>query len=262
MVGQCSGTLEEHIVKLKVFGQTDIGREREENEDAFRVDEEAGLYIVADGMGGLEQGALAAKYTVEGISEQVRETLTSARAINKQVMISDVLRKATKEVSSRLGHAVGNAAGSTVVVARVARGRAWVANLGDSPAYLWRRGSLKKLTRDHNLAALMVEMGKITPQQAKKHPMRHRLTGYVGMEGNVQVPTSVVTLEDKDRILLCTDGLTGMVEEKAMARVLRKETSVEEAVSKLVAMANEVGGHDNITVLLIEVRTGRRMVAK
>ena len=238
-------------MKVRASGITDIGKSREENQDTLLIDEMAGLFIVADGMGGMEQGALAAQFAVQEIAEQLKRSVAAPGG--GRVATTELLRQTLESVSGRLRKAVGDAAGSTVVLAKVYGRKAYVANLGDSSAYLFRQGSLTKLSRDQSLAGLMVEMGKITPEQARKHPMRHRLAAYLGMEGAVTVHINEIDLKSDDRILLCTDGLTGMVEDEAIAEILAKEHNTADAAKRLVAAANEAGGHDNVTVVLLDV---------
>ena len=248
-------------MKVRVSSLSDIGRSREENQDTLLVDEQACLFIVADGMGGLEGGTLAARYAVKEIAEQFRNAMSGYQH-HKSTEITGVLQDAIEAANVRLRESVGNAAGSTVVLAYLTGRKAYVAGLGDSPAYLLRDGSLRRLTKLQNLAELMLETGKITPEQARTHPMRHRLTAYLGMEGKTPATITQVSLRHGDRLLLCTDGLTTMVEERAIAATLAGETDTEAAVTRLVAMANQAGGLDNITVLLLDIEKSRGRVSR
>lgn len=124
--------------------------------------------------------------------------------------------------------------------------------MGDSRAYLFRKGKLKQVTKDHNIASLLMNMGKITAEQARTHPMRHRLTAYMGMQGNAIPEIKTITLAAGDILLLCTDGLNGMMTDQEITDLLRRRRSLKFTLRSLIDRANEAGGHDNITGLLIK----------
>jgi serine/threonine protein phosphatase PrpC len=231
-------------------GLSDIGKEREENQDAFHIDEKSGFFIVVDGMGGMQEGALAAKYVVEGLPAVIRKR-TNQRASASADSIINNIKASVAEVSSYLREKVGNNTGATFVSALIKGKRAYISHLGDSRAYLFRNGDIKQLTKDHNIASLFVDMGKITVEQARVHPMRHRLTAYIGMQGDAIPEIKPVTLIAGDLLLLCTDGLSGMISDQEITDLLSKKRSLKFILRTLIAMANEAGGHDNITAVLI-----------
>lgn len=123
-----------------------------------------------------------------------------------------------------------------------------VANLGDSPAYLLRGGDLVKLTREHNFANLLIEAGKLDPKEAKNHPGTDQLTAYIGMKEHLPVQVSEFEPKTGDRLLLCSDGLTNMLEEKKITSILKAEHDLTQAARQLVHLANDAGGHDTITL--------------
>lgn len=231
-------------------GLSDIGKDREENQDAFHIDEKSGFFIVVDGMGGMQEGALAAKYVVEGLPAVLMERISQQATAQSDSIISN-MKESVAEVSSYLREKVGNNTGATFVSALVKGKKAYIAHLGDSRAYLLRDGNIKQLTKDHNFASLLVDMGKINAEQARIHPMRHRLTAYVGMQGKAISEVKPVTMVSGDLLLLCTDGLSGMLPDQEISDLLSSKRSLKFILSKLIARANEAGGHDNITAVLI-----------
>jgi PPM family protein phosphatase len=234
------------------FGLTDIGKMREENQDDFHIDQEHGLFIVADGMGGLQESTLAAKYVTKGFSKLLQRKLKS-QPKKKAENITLAIRQIVDKLSSSLRERQGKNTGATLVSILIDGEYAYVTNLGDSRAYLLRNGILQRLTTDHNVAALLVDMNKITQEEARTHPMRHRLTAYVGMEGKVTPEVKQITLRVFDRLLLCTDGLTGMLPENEIQKVLNEEKNQKLSLEKLIAQANAAGGYDNITAILIDI---------
>jgi len=143
--------------------------------------------------------------------------------------------------------------GATVALALLAGRHAHIAHLGDSRAYLFRRGRLQQLTADHTVTAALLHLGEIEEKDALGHPARHRLTRYVGMEGEALPDLRVVELRVGDRLLLCSDGLTGMVPDRHIAQVLRRQRTPEEACEALVAAANAAGGRDNVSAIVIDI---------
>jgi PPM family protein phosphatase len=236
------------------FGWSDPGRVREENQDAFLIDENLGLYIVADGLGGLQDGACASRYVVSALVKIIAGSL-SATLEGQQVDIDEMLRNAIYEVNTALSQATGGLSGSTVVLAYIEENKAHMLNAGDSPAYLYRNGALQCLTREHNVAGILVEQGKITAAEAREHPLRHQLTSYMGLKKGMILHENTITLESGDLILLCSDGLSSMISEKEISKIIMdNELRTEDMVEELISSANEAGGTDNITVLVISVK--------
>lgn len=234
------------------YGFTDIGKVRVENQDAFYIDEKENIYVIADGMGGLQNGSLASRYVIEELPSLLKEKIKYLEKRDKN-NISILLKKEVSDLSNALWQKLGTNSGTTVVLVILQENNAFITHLGDSRAYLLKDNTLQRLTNDHNVANLLVENGSINPEDARVHPMKHMLTNYVGMKGGESPEVRIVSIEPGNRILLCTDGLTGMLPEKEIEGILRVEQNKKIAVKKLIDGANEAGGHDNITALLIDV---------
>jgi len=241
-------------------GLSDVGRVRQKNEDRWFAESQQGLFLVADGVGGAAAGGLAAQVVVEVLPpllrkklqgiEQLEDPLATERIVEALAELSDRLRK---ESVGRPGMA---GTGSTVVLALV-RGRvAIVAHMGDSRAYLVRRGQLEQLTKDHSLVQLLIDCGEIEPEQAATHPASGQLTRFVGMPDEALPEARLVELLPGDRLLLCSDGLTGMLDDRRLAAILKRNLRAEEACRHLVAAANEAGGKDNVTVVIVAFSNG------
>jgi protein phosphatase len=235
---------------------SDIGRLRQENEDTFIVEPEAGLFLVSDGMGGHKGGALAANIVAQDLSAMIETRLhelksTSPRAIRAlfKRTIVEQSQQLQMEADSESGY---KGMGATLVMALIQKGRAFIANLGDSRIYRLRRGQLKQLTKDHSVVSELVSEGKIEPHEAENHAAAGQITHYVGMDERVAPHIRSFALQRGDRLLLCTDGLTDMVGDKDIERILRTQTKSEAACEVLVNAANAAGGQDNITVVVVD----------
>lgn len=238
-------------------GFSDIGRVREENQDRFFIDREAGLFVVSDGMGGEPAGARAAEMVV-GLLPPLLETrtkgiedLTDPRATEETLAaISELSAKVREEGAGKPGlHGMG----ATVVVAMIRHAQVLVAHLGDSRAYLMRRGALKQLTTDHSLAQLLVESGGIRPEEAITHPARHQLTRSMGMGGEALPEACSLALSPGDRLLLCTDGLSGMVDKEGLVAILQQKQPPDIACKRLIDAANAAGARDNVSAIVVDV---------
>lgn len=230
-------------MKFDAAVATDIGRVREGNEDAFLM--ESPLFAVADGMGGHLGGEVASQLALETLDVLFR---------HKRGTLADGVREANRAVferSTRDAEVAGM--GTTLTAAIAAGGQLRLAHVGDSRAYLLRDGELAMLTEDHTLVNKMVQTGEITRDEADVHPQRSVITRALGTEPDVQVDEAVIDLHGGDRVLLCTDGLTGMVTEDRIREILTETTGPRDAVDGLVRTALAEGGVDNVTVLLIDV---------
>ncbi|MBI4676373.1 MAG: serine/threonine-protein phosphatase [Elusimicrobia bacterium] len=241
-----------------VCALSDVGLRRAENQDAWFADQDQGLFLVADGMGGQNAGVVASKAAADILPKLLLERLAALeRPLEKAV--EDAIREAVADFSAGLGERAGRdprlqGTGTTVVLALV-RGRcAYVANLGDSRAYLMKGNGLRRLTEDHSVAALMLRLGKITVEEARTHPGRNTLTRHAGMEGKAQADVRMLHLKGACRMLLCTDGLTGMLADERIREVLSAERDGEAACRRLVDEANEAGGADNVTAMVVDLR--------
>jgi protein phosphatase len=236
--------------------ETHPGKVRQENQDSFFADPEPALFVVSDGMGGHRGGALASGIVVEDLPVMIENALDrlrvgATRTIRSLLerIIAEQSRQLQLEGTSESGY---KDMGATLVVALLRNSRCFVANVGDSRAYRLRGGRLVQLTRDHSVVSELIKTGRIEPEEALDHTDSGQLTRYVGMEEKAHSHVRSFALKKGDRILLCTDGLTDMVDEQTIAAILRAERNPEAACKCLVAAANRAGGHDNITALMID----------
>lgn len=236
-------------------GTSHVGRVRSKNQDNYLVSPEQGLFIVSDGMGGHQAGEVAAKVVVSVLPDMLVQRLALQSSLRSRV-VELVMREAILELSQRLrsestGHINLHGMGATLALAWLNRGRAHLAYMGDSRIYLLRQDTLTQLSEDHSLVALLLKHGEITPEEAKEHPARGRLSRYVGMEGEVYPDVQTVDLARGDRLLLCSDGLTGMLDDRQITQILQSTFDPQSACQALVQAANEAGGKDNITVVIV-----------
>lgn len=232
---------------------SDRGPVRASNEDRLFTDSDRGIYIVADGMGGLPGGAIAAQLVVDRLPELVIRGLDGGDRLVGELAVQAVCR-AVVELSAMVRHGdIGPCGmGATLVLACIRGSDALIASLGDSRAYLLRERRLRRLTTDHSLAELLVQSGDLTEEEAAAHPARTRLTRYVGMREPVSPEARIVPLVPGDRLLLCCDGLTSAVGDYQIAAVLQEEPDATAVCQQLVAAANAARGTDNITLITID----------
>jgi protein phosphatase len=246
---------------VRYAGLTDPGRVRQRNEDNWTVDPDQGLFIVADGMGGEFCGALASKAVVATLPGLVRQHLGLINGLSgssaKRRMARAIAALSTQLYEQTQNEPGLTGMGSTVVCALVRGDRLLVAHMGDSRAYRLRAGRLKRLTKDHSLVELLLRSGDITPEEAATHPARGRLTRNVGMEGEPLPQTCLVKFKPGELLLLCSDGLTAMLDDPTIQSILNEPASLEKQCQRLKNAANQVGGKDNITVVLVALKGGR-----
>src|SRR3954449_10872359 len=234
---------------LKVVEQTfrtDKGRQRDANEDSYLA--ESPVFAVADGMGGAQAGEVASRLAAESFDAIQRGTESPEaylRAIAKTANAR--IHRLAEADTSRSGM------GTTFTAALVEGDEVGFAHVGDSRAYLWRDGELKLLTSDHSLVEELRRQGRLTDEQAEDHPQRSIITRALGPERDVDVDTMTYRARPGDIYLLCSDGLTTMIKEDRIAAILAESQALSDAVDRLVAVANEAGGRDNITVVAFRV---------
>jgi serine/threonine protein phosphatase PrpC len=229
-------------VKIEVGSATDIGRVRERNEDSVLVSPP--LYVVADGMGGHRGGQVASQVALEAMEGLATEGRGS---------LADHVRRANRAVWDRsVEDERLSGMGTTLTAAQIDGASALIAHVGDSRAYLLHGGSLQQLTTDHTLVARMVKSGEITEAEAEVHPHKNVLTRALGTDEEVEVDEDSIALVDGDRLLLCSDGLTGMVTEDQIQAILENSDQPQQAADRLVKAANRAGGIDNITVVVLD----------
>jgi len=225
--------------------QSDVGRVRQINEDTVLV--APPLFIVADGMGGHEAGEVASSIAVKTIREYTPhqpDTAALARAI----------KRANKAIRDAVAQGIGRPGMGTTCTALVLDdGQAALAQVGDSRAYLLRDGELKQITADHSIVGAMVRSGSLTPAEARRHPQRNVITRALGSEDSIKIDTYLIPVRKGDRLLLCSDGLTSHVDDAHLQQILSTTEQPPDATQALVDAANEAGGSDNISCIVIDV---------
>jgi len=252
------------LFTIRACGQTDVGQRRDHNEDSFLVDEPLGLFVVADGMGGHAGGGTASRLAVETIREQIQQARqegperfgTPGGIEDSQV--PDLLREAVEAACTRIfetaqGDPELAGMGTTVTAALVDGRTAFVAHVGDSRCYLLRDARIYQVSEDHSLVNEQLKAGAISPDEARHSRFKNIITRSVGFEQQVQVDLMGVELEAGDALLLCCDGLSNLVEDVEILRVA-EEGPFEETPARLIALANDRGGDDNITVVVVRAQ--------
>jgi len=239
---------------------SDVGRVRSANEDAWHADPVAGLFLVADGMGGMNSGEVASKATAEILPKMLVDKLASLPKRTGKA-VKDALKETISEFSQMLRERVKqnpqlSGMGSTLAMALVEGRSVHIANVGDSRVYILEKGRLKRLTKDHTVVAVLLAHKKITPEQAETHPARHNLARYIGIEGKAVADMLTLKPKGESRLLLCSDGLTGMLSDEKIQAALTDEKGPEAASRRLVTEANEAGGEDNVTVMVLDFKQG------
>jgi PPM family protein phosphatase len=228
------------------YAGSDTGRQRRANEDSLLA--RAPLFVVADGMGGAQAGEVASRIAVEAFQQGLQDTVEPEAALA-------ALALAANSHIHELSHANAEQAGmgTTLTALYVGEQEIAIAHVGDSRAYCLRDGELLRLTDDHSLVDELIRQGRLTPEEAMEHPQRSVITRALGPEGTVEIDTRSYRARAEDVYLLCSDGLTTMVGEAQLAIELRAHPRLRDAGEALIAAANEAGGRDNITVLLLRL---------
>jgi PPM family protein phosphatase len=251
-------------LRISADAQSDVGRKRKGNEDALCLNDEQRLYVVADGMGGHAAGEVASRVAVDAIAEFVELTggnqeITWPFGLDETISYEgNRLKTAVRHANTRVIEATRESAeyegmATTVAAVLVDGDIANLAHVGDSRIYLWNGQSIEQLTRDHSWVNEQIENGAISPEQARSHPLRNVVTRALGGRADLVVDIQSRRMAPGDMLLLCSDGLTTMIPDDGIARILREsEGDVARATSALVSEANERGGEDNITVVLLK----------
>jgi PPM family protein phosphatase len=255
-------------VQIVSGGVSDVGRVRTNNEDSFRIVEPLNLFILSDGMGGEAHGEVASAMAVETV-EQVCSNPDAPREDSGATLhgaVSDtwipqtkILQNAVFQANFKIHdsaqkHPEQRGMGATLTTGWINGSKLSIAHVGDSRAYLLRTGALQQLTNDHSLVAEQVRRGILTPQQAEESEMQSVLLRALGANPDVTVEVEEIDLLPRDVLLFCSDGLTRMVSEPEIAGKLQAETDPVIAAQKLVDLANERGGQDNVTVIVVRVQ--------
>jgi serine/threonine protein phosphatase PrpC len=238
-------------MKARVHGLTDVGRRRENNQDQLLVDEQRDVYAIADGMGGHAAGEVASSIAIQALAETVIET--SEEAANK-VLVSAFQEGNRRICESVLARGEWRGMGTTIVALARRDDKMIIGHVGDSRSYVLRDGKLIQLTADHSWVAEQVRMGLLTDEEAHKHPMRNIVTRAMGNRLELEVDVSEHPIHSGDVYLLCSDGLNSMIGDDLIAEILtaNHEDPVQ-ACRALIDTANEHGGDDNITVIVVAI---------
>jgi protein phosphatase len=252
-------------MRIRYAAKTDAGLKRTHNEDYFSLIEEEQVFLVADGMGGHACGEVASKMAADTVKEffdrSRDEESTWPYKMDRQLSyLENRMVVAIKLANHRIFDAASKdlrlkGMGTTVVVGQIAGDKFYIAHVGDSRCYRIRPDAVQQITRDHSLLEDYKDARPdMSDEEQKKFPHKNVITRALGMKENVQVDVHVEDIQDGDVFLLCSDGLSGMIDDQKMAACVRAAGDLEKAVADLVAAANEAGGSDNITVLALECK--------
>lgn len=252
----CPRMTTENLRLPKAVARTSTGRVRTGNEDAFGFLPTHGIYVVCDGMGGAAGGEIASRLAVDTVLHRIETENGSGGSARDR--IHEAIAEANRAVLERADREPGlYGMGTTLVALMVGRGqepdKALIAHAGDSRCYLFRHGKLSQCTHDHSLVDEQLRLGTMTREEAERSPFRSVITRAIGTQDTVAEEILEIETEPGDVFLLCTDGLTREIPEEAIARVLGAGQDLQRAVERLVEEANEAGGRDNITCLLVHV---------
>jgi len=247
---------------MRAAGNTDVGCVRKQNEDSFLADADLGLFVVADGLGGHAAGEVASQIVVETVARFVGETVEKDRTwpveydpsisydgnrlkvallLSDQAIAEDIRRNPERETM-----------GSTVVAGLFHGRNLTLAHVGDSRAYILGPEGIRQVTRDHSWVAEQVANGILTPSEARVHPFRNVITQALGNGGDLDVEVQTLELSKSERLLLCSDGLSGMIGDKQIWDIVAQADDIQHAVESLISKAREHGGEDNITAILVD----------
>jgi serine/threonine protein phosphatase PrpC len=248
-------------MSFEYFHAIDTGRARSNNEDSVAVDETTSLAVLADGMGGYNAGEVASNMATSFIKAELGRWLSEAASRANDIEV----RRAMDICVDNANRAIFNAAnanpqyagmGTTLVVAVFREDQLRLGHVGDSRAYRWRGGQLSQITRDHSLLQEQIDAGLISPEQAAFSANKNLVTRAVGVEDTVLLETHLHEMQPGDVYLMCSDGLSDMLDDAMIARLLQSHESLAAAGGALIAAANEAGGKDNIALILVRVAGG------
>lgn len=237
---------------MKLSGDTHIGLVRSSNQDALRygtLDNGGSYAVVCDGMGGANGGNIASNIAVDIIAGRIVDGYANGATPRPDLLLASAMAAANIEIFDKAKSDSQYEGMGTTVVAVIVFGKdAYISHVGDSRVYLYRDSALQQITRDHSVVQEMIESGQLTEEQARSHPRKHFITRALGVSAMEEGEFDEFELEPNDRILLCTDGLTNMVDDTALAELFGENADVD----KLIESALDGGGTDNITTVLIE----------
>lgn len=238
-------------MRVRSCAISDVGRKRQKNEDSYLLNDDLNLFIVADGMGGHAGGEFASRIAITTIEDMFK--LNQGTQNPPEEVVSKAVRDASAKIAAKAEEDRSlKGMGTTVICLHLDGKRAVLGHVGDSRAYLFREGVLEQLTEDHSLVNEQVKNGLITAEEARTHQFKNIITRSVGVTAEVDVDVVIKKLKSRDCFLMCSDGLSNLVEMPEMEKELREREPVL-AAKALVDLANKRGGDDNITLVLVEV---------
>ena len=244
---------------LKIAGYTDTGLRREYNQDHIGFDQELGIAVLADGMGGHKAGEVAAHMAVKFVLEKLRKFVLQENSVSitgSQLLefVSNTISSSNTEIySAQEAEQAYKGMGTTIVATVVMGSQVYVGHVGDSRLYLYRSRTLQRLTKDHSLVQDLIDRGFYTEREARSANVGHVVTRALGTRPEVEVEANDEQLQAYDLLLLCSDGLTDMVSDWQIAEIIDENIAdLEVAAKKLIALANHYGGKDNISVILMQ----------
>ncbi len=239
---------------MKAYGMTDIGKRRAVNQDNIFISTEPvgnlpNLFVVADGMGGHRAGDYASRFATDAVVESIKS--------NTDTHVISIITKAVNDANTfvykkSMENEDFRGMGTTLVIATVADGELITANVGDSRLYLIGGGEIAQITEDHSLVAEMVRMGQIDRQEAKTRPDKNIITRAIGIADHTHADFFKNRIDNNDYVLLCSDGLSNMLEDSEILMMVKANEELEKKASGLIDLANNKGGKDNISVIIIE----------
>ncbi len=249
---------------MKAFGVSDIGLMRKINEDALYFQKQSVkgkpfICVIADGMGGHNAGEIASRMAVTQMVEFYKNEMININcSINRYIsLINEGFASVNKNIFIESAcNKKYSGMGTTLIVTLIIDKTMIVGHVGDSRVYFIRDGNIKKITTDHSYVAELVKNGTIKPEEANSHPQKNLITRAVGTEQEIKVDINTLDLKNGDYILMCTDGLSNMIKEEEIINTVLLDKGLEDKCNILIKTANEKGGHDNATVIIIEVEKG------
>ena len=242
---------------IDAAGKSDIGKVRTTNQDAYhigKISTDMAWSVVCDGMGGANGGNVASLVAVGAISANMDRNYNPEKpdsSIHNLITTAVINANALVYQKSKQSPDLAGM-GTTVVLTVMKNDMAYIAHAGDSRAYHITNTQIRQITKDHTMVQYLIETGELTPEQAKEHPKKHLITRAVGVEENISVDYNETELKKGDRVLICSDGLSNLVNEVEIQNIVNKNNSPADAIDQLIELANERGGNDNITVVIME----------
>lgn len=243
---------------MRFYGLTDTGLKREKNEDSIYLPNEnegIKLFILADGMGGAKAGEKASELAIQVISEYINQNFSKTERTKEDIemLIRKAIREANKKIYElSMKYEEYNGMGTTLIVVLIYRARLYIGHVGDSRVYRLRQSVIRQLTKDHSYVQELLSQGTITEEEARNHPQKNMLLKVLGCEEKLEPDVIIKGFVKGDILLICSDGLTNMVEDKNIYEIIMKNTSdLRIACEKLIDTANDNGGIDNVSAIII-----------